>query len=56
MLGVGGFSFSLGIGVSLDRIGFTENAGSRYDSRNLLLTFAPLSKKKTVSVCVNSVK
>ena len=42
MLGVGGLSFSLGMGVSVVRFGLTEKAGSRYDSRNFPLIFTPL--------------
>lgn len=46
MLGVGGLSLSMG--VLLERSGFTDKAGSRYDSRNLVLMFAALKQKWNV--------
>lgn len=44
MLGVGGLSFSLGMGSML---GLTEKAGSRYDSLNFPLTRAVLKQKRS---------
>lgn len=45
MLGVGGYSFSLGMGPS-DVTGFTENDGSKYDSLNFPFTLAALQKTR----------
>lgn len=45
MLGVGGLSFSRGMGVSMAMLGLTEKAGSRYDSLNFPFTLAPLEEK-----------
>lgn len=42
MLGVGGFSFSRGMGVPMAMLGLTEKAGSRYDSLNFPFTRVPL--------------
>lgn len=44
MLGVGGLSFSRGMGISTAMFGFTEKAGSRNDSLNFPFTFIPLEK------------
>lgn len=46
MLGVGGLSFSRGMGVSMLILGLTERAGSRYDSLNFPFTLVPLGGKK----------
>lgn len=46
MLGVGGLSFSRGMGTSVATVGFTQKAGSKKDSSNFPFTFAPLEKKK----------
>lgn len=45
MLGVGGLSFSRGIGISMEILGLTEKAGSRNDSLNFPFTLVPLEKK-----------
>lgn len=42
MLGVGGLSFSRGMGLSVATVGFTQKAGSKKDSLNLPFTFVPL--------------
>lgn len=42
MLGVGGLSFSRGMGLPVATVGFTQKAGSKKDSLNFTLTFAPL--------------
>lgn len=44
MLGVGGLSFSRGMGISAAILGLTEKAGSRNDSLNFPLTFVPLEE------------
>lgn len=44
MLGVGGLSFSRGMGISVAMLGLTEKVGSRNDSLNFPLTFVPLEK------------
>lgn len=44
MLGVGGLSFSRGMGISTEMLGLTEKAGSRNDSLNFPFTFVPLEK------------
>lgn len=44
MLGVGGLSFSRGMGISTAMLGLTEKAGSRNDSLNFPFTFVPLEK------------
>lgn len=44
MLGVGGFSFSRGMG-ELEKLGLTERAGSTYDSLNFPFTLVPLGQK-----------
>lgn len=44
MLGVGGLSFSLGMGSS-EMMGLTEKAGSKKDSLNFPFTLAPLEQK-----------
>lgn len=46
MLGVGGFSLSLGIGMAVGMLGLTEKAGSRKDSLNFPSTRVPLNKDK----------
>lgn len=48
MLGVGGLSFSLGMGSSKVMLGLTEKAGSKYDSLNFPFTFAPLQHKQNM--------
>lgn len=45
MLGVGGLSFSRGMGMSMETRGLTEKAGSRNDSLNFPFTLIPLEKK-----------
>lgn len=45
MLGVGGLSFSRGIGILMEILGLTEKAGSRNDSLNFPFTLVPLEKK-----------
>lgn len=44
MLGVGGLSFSLGMGSSEVMVGLTEKAGSKYDSLYFPFTLAPLQQ------------
>lgn len=44
MLGVGGLSFSRGMGSSVVKTGLTEKAGRRYDSLNFPFTRAPLKQ------------
>jgi len=44
MLGVGGLSFSRGMGILVSMLGFTEKAGSRKDSLNFPFTLVPLEK------------
>lgn len=44
MLGVGGLSFSRGMGISTAMFGLTEKAGSRNDSLNFPFNFIPLEK------------
>ncbi|TNN50479.1 hypothetical protein EYF80_039289 [Liparis tanakae] len=46
MLGVGGLSFSLGMGSSEVMVGLTENAGSKNDSLNFSFTLAPLGPEQ----------
>lgn len=47
MLGVGGLSFSRGIGTSMATVGFMQKAGSKKDSSNFPFTFAPLETDST---------
>lgn len=44
MLGVGGLSFSRGMGISMEMFGLTEKAGSRNDSLNFPFTLVPLEE------------
>lgn len=46
MLGVGGFSFSRGIGSPVVIMGLTEKVGSKKDSLNFPFTLAPLKTKQ----------
>lgn len=46
MLGVGGLSFSRGMGLSVATVGFTQKAGSKKDSLNFPFTFVPLRGDK----------
>lgn len=50
MLGVGGLSFSRGMGTSMATVGFTQKAGSKKDSSNFPFTFAPLEKENTQQI------
>lgn len=50
MLGVGGLSFSRGMGTSMATVGFTQKAGSKKDSSNFSFTFAPLEKENTQQI------
>lgn len=49
MLGVGGLSFSRGMGTSVATAGFTQKAGSKKDSSNFPFTFAPLERENTAN-------
>lgn len=50
MLGVGGLSFSLGMGTSVAKAGFTQKAGSKKDSSNFPFTSAALEKENAQQI------